>query len=91
MDEEKYERHLSLLCPTCGSDQFIFDDEDESAPVTCTTCGRKTTRDELISDNSENIELHNADMGREVMADAAKELNKTLRHAFRGNKNVRFK
>lgn len=57
------ERHLTLLCPTCGSDQLIFDDEDESALVTCATCGRQTTRDELIGDNSESIELHVADMG----------------------------
>jgi len=91
MDEGKYQCRLSLLCPTCSSDLFLFDDENEAAPVVCATCGRQTTRDELIRDNSENIELHVADMGREVMADATRELNRTLRDAFRGNKNIRFR
>jgi len=91
MDEEKYTRRVTLLCPTCGSDQFAFDDEDDSALVTCASCGRQTTREELISDNSENIQLHVADVGEAIVVDAAKELNESLRDAFKGSKNIRFK
>ncbi|MHB1416290.1 MAG: ECs_2282 family putative zinc-binding protein [Chloroflexota bacterium] len=91
MDEDKYGRSVTLLCSTCGSDQFAFDDESDSAAVTCANCGRQTTRDELIRENSENIELHVADIGEEATADSAKKLNKSLRDAFKGNKNIRFK
>jgi len=91
MDDEKYNRHVTLLCPTCGSDQFAFDDEDDAAPVTCANCGRQTTREELMSDNSERINHQFAEMGEEVVADSAKELNKSLRDAFKGNKNIRFR
>ena len=91
MDDEKYSRKVTLLCPTCGSDQFSVDGEDDSAPVTCAGCGRQTTREELIQANSENIEVQIAEVGEEVVADAAKELNKSLRDAFKGNKNIRFK
>ncbi len=90
MDDSKYERRVTLLCPTCGSDQFAFDDDDESAPVTCSNCGRQTTREALIEENSENIESHVAEIGEEVVADAAKDLNKSLRDAFRGSKNIRL-
>ena len=90
MDDEKYERQVALRCPTRGSDQFAFDGEDESALVTCTDCGRVTTQEELIEDNGPTIEAHVAEMGEEIVADAAKELTKVLGDAFRGNKNVRF-
>jgi transcription initiation factor TFIIIB Brf1 subunit/transcription initiation factor TFIIB len=90
MDDGKYERRVTLRCTTCGSDQFSYDDDDESGPVTCADCGRVTTKDELIEDNGPNIDAHVAEMGEEVMADAARELNKALRDAFKGNKNIRF-
>lgn len=91
MDEAKYDRQITLICPVCGSDQFSYDDDDDSAPVTCADCGRQATRSELIDDNSEVIESHVAEIGEEVVADVAKELNKSLADAFRGNKHIRFK
>ncbi|MRS13265.1 MAG: hypothetical protein EG823_09420 [Actinobacteria bacterium] len=91
MDESKYDRQVTLLCPACGSDQFSFDDEEEDGPVKCVNCGRETTRDELIAENGETIEAHVAEVGEEVTADIAKELNKSLRDAFKGNKHIRFK
>ena len=91
MDDAKYDRQITLLCPVCGSDQFSYDDEDDAAPVTCVDCGRETTRSQLIDDNSEVIESNVAEIGDEVVADVAKELNKSLADAFRGNKSIRFK
>ncbi|MDI9332823.1 MAG: YciI family protein [Cytophagales bacterium] len=52
MDAEKYNRAITLLCPTCGSSQFSH--SEESALFTCTSCGRETTRDELIRESGEN-------------------------------------
>lgn len=91
MNDSDYDRELTLLCPTCGSGQFIYDEEDESKPVTCADCGRETTRDALIRENQERIDLQVEEIGQELLEDAAKELNKSLRDAFKGNKNVRFK
>lgn len=91
MDDGKYDRQVKLLCPTCGSDQFSFDDEDEDGPVKCANCGREMSRDDLIRENTENIEAHVAEIGEEVTADIAKELNKSLRDAFKGSKHIRFK
>jgi predicted nucleic acid-binding Zn-ribbon protein len=91
MDDSKYDRELTLLCPTCGSSQFAYDNEDESGPITCADCARESTRDQLILDNQERIDLQLKEIGEEVVADAAKELNKSLKDAFRGNKSIRFK
>ena len=30
MSDDKYNRSINLLCPTCGSDQFEYDDDDMS-------------------------------------------------------------
>lgn len=91
MDGGRYDREVSMLCPTCGSDQFSYDDEADEADVTCANCGKTMTREELIRENSENIDLQLVDTGEQITRDVAKELNQSLKKAFRGNKNIRFK
>lgn len=71
MLDDKYGRSVSLLCPTCGSDQFKYDDEG-SPEVTCASCGLQTTKDDLIRSNSENIDLHVNEMTDEILKDALK-------------------
>lgn len=88
MNAEKHNRTVSLRCPTCGSDQFS--DEGAETPeqiVTCASCGMKLTRDDLIRENSENIDLHVKEMGKEIVDDFRKELAK----AFRGSKFIKIK
>jgi NMD protein affecting ribosome stability and mRNA decay len=92
MDTEKYNRSVSLLCPTCGSDQFEFEGGDEVVEsARCTGCGREFKKNELIEENSENISEHVKEMGQEFTHDTAKEMRKTLKKAFRGNKHIKFK
>ena len=91
MDTSKHERSVPLLCPTCGSDQFAYDDEDENVPVTCAQCGREMPRDELMRENSESLDKHVENMGQDVMKDVQQELTKSLRDAFKGNKDIEFK
>lgn len=91
MGDGKYDRKLTLLCPTCGSSQFSYDEDDESGPVICVDCKRETTRDDLIRDNQERIDFEVEEIGKEAVADMTKELNKSLKKAFGGNKNIRFK
>jgi uncharacterized Zn finger protein len=88
MDAEKYNRTVSLLCPTCGYDQFSHEDESSSNQlVTCARCGLQLTREELIDRNQENIHLTVKDIEKQVVSDLKTELTK----AFRGNKFIKVK
>jgi uncharacterized Zn finger protein (UPF0148 family) len=91
--DDKLSRQVTLVCPSCGCSQFSHADEGEEdgSIVTCAQCGRRLTRDELLRENSENVEAHAAEMAQEAISDAVKQFNKSLRDAFRGNKNIRFK
>ena len=93
MDSDKYSRNIELLCPTCGGSQFEHDDdiENDYAEVRCIGCDRKMTKEELIRENSESIDEHAHEIGREAVDDLAKEMKKELKKAFRGNKNIKFK
>jgi uncharacterized Zn finger protein (UPF0148 family) len=93
MKSEKYNRSVSLHCPTCGGGMFEYDQGvDETIElVKCASCGRETTKDELIRENSENISEHAKEIGNEFVKDAADELRKSLKKAFRGSKYIKIK
>ena len=93
MNTERYNRRVSLLCPTCGSDQFEFDHGvDESIEIAkCASCGREINKDNLIQENSENINAHSEEIGREIVKDVAKDLRASLKKAFRGSKHIKFR
>jgi hypothetical protein len=76
MDAEKYNRSVTLVCPTCGGTQFKYDKVvDETIEIAkCASCDRELTKDELIRENSENISEHVKEMGDEIMKDAAEAL-----------------
>ena len=71
MDDAKYNRSVTLLCPTCGSDQFSkVGGVDGTIELTkCASCGREMTKDDLISENSENISGQMDEMKKEVVDD----------------------
>lgn len=91
MEEGRYDGQVALICPTCGSNTFKFEEGVETEPIICADCGYETTREDLIEANGEIIELHIAEIGEEIMADAAKELTDSLRRVFQGNRNIQFK
>jgi len=92
MDSEKYDRTVSLSCPTCGSGNFEFSGADETIQMTkCASCGREATKDDLIRENSENIAEHVKEMGAEITKDFAAEMRKTLKNAVRGSKYIKFR
>ncbi|MDN3561356.1 ECs_2282 family putative zinc-binding protein [Vreelandella neptunia] len=93
MESDKYNRNVSLLCPTCGCSEFSYDEGvDESIQVmTCASCEREFNKDELIRENSENIDEHLSEIKTEITKDFADEVRKSLKKAFSGSKNIRFK
>ncbi|WP_159660617.1 ECs_2282 family putative zinc-binding protein [Alcanivorax xiamenensis] len=93
MNPDKYNRNVSLLCPTCGCSEFSYEEGvDESIQVvTCASCEREFNKDELIRENSENIDEHLSEIKKEVTKDFAAEVRKSLKKAFSGSKNIRFK
>ena len=82
MDAEKYNRSISLLCPTCGNDQFQYDDENELVPVICQRCKAEISRDDLIEANAENIEINKSEIIRELK----KDVQKQFKDMFKGGK-----
>ena len=89
-DAEKYGRKITLVCPTCGGSDFLIPDTSEE-PVSCVQCGRTIMRDDLVRENSENVQAHLEDVQTEIVRDIRKEFRDSLRRAFQGNKYIRFK
>ncbi|PWE17749.1 hypothetical protein DDZ18_08835 [Marinicauda salina] len=78
MNDEKYSRRVNMICPTCGGDQFAYDEAGEIA--TCAGCEREITRDALIAENSEAIEAEKAAM----LADIKKDVTDRFKNLFKG-------
>jgi predicted RNA-binding Zn-ribbon protein involved in translation (DUF1610 family) len=78
-EANKYDRTVTLMCPTCGDTQFEHDEHDENASVTCTSCGLKISRTDLIEANGENISGQVEQMKSQVVADMQKQLQKALK------------
>jgi uncharacterized Zn finger protein (UPF0148 family) len=93
MDEEKYKRSVNLVCPTCGCTEFNSSEpnQSESELLSCASCERELTRDELIHENSENINEHLQEIKKEVTKDLGRELKKQLSAAFRGSRFIKIK
>jgi len=93
MDAEKYNRSVTLLCPTCGSRQFSQSDEavPETALITCASCGREITKAELIRENTENIDEHVKEIKEQVVEDLQRQMKKSLADAFKDSKYIKIK
>lgn len=93
MNTEKHNRSVTLLCPTCGGTQFspVSPDDIESELQKCAMCSREITRDELIRENSENIDEHFNEIKNEVTKDIANEFKKQLASAFKDSKFIKIK
>jgi ribosomal protein S27E len=89
MDAEKYSRSIAMMCPTCGHEDFEF--EQDEGPIRCTSCSRVFTREELIRENGEVIEAEVDELKADVLKDARKELSEGFRKAFQGSKHIKFR
>lgn len=93
MDTEKYNRTVTLMCPTCGRTEYspVTSDNTESQLLRCASCGREILRDGLIRENSENISEHVKEIGKEVTKDFAAELKKQLSSTFKNSKFIKVR
>ena len=86
-----HKRSIKLQCPTCGGTDFEnSESEDSTSIIECATCHRKTTRDELIEDNAEHIEVQKEEFAKEIVGDLKKDFEKKLRDIFSGNKYIKI-
>lgn len=91
VNEGKYNRSVKLRCSTCASTDFEYDKEREDGPIRCTSCDRVFSREELIKENGENIDMEVDEVKAEVVADLQRELTSSLRKAFSGSKGIKFR
>jgi tRNA U54 and U55 pseudouridine synthase Pus10 len=81
------EKIVSMRCVVCGNDQFSSVDESiedmqnalDETEVKCSDCGRVTTKEQLIEENSEIIDANMEDFKEEIM----KELQKDIKKLFK--------
>jgi len=91
MDPRKYNKSISLPC-SCGSTDFSTPEQaDDKTTITCAKCGRETTRTQLIAANKVKIDAEVKKVGKAVVADVRRELQKSLSDAFKGNRHIKFK
>lgn len=67
-----YSQSVSMMCSTCGGQDFSF--RDENGPVRCVECSRLFSREELIRENGALVEAVIDDMKEQVLKDAGKKL-----------------
>jgi len=84
MDSGKYDRSLTLLCPTCGNSQLeTQEDDSENEIIRCPSCDRSMTKEELIRENGENIDANIEEIQNEVIKDVEKELSNIMNKIFK--------
>lgn len=95
MNLDKYETAITLVCPTCTSTKFEFDEnlkqDDASPSYKCVSCENIISKNDLMQSNSENIEEHQKEIGKKIAAEIAEDLKKSLKKAFRGNSFIKIK
>ncbi len=91
MDRDRDARSISMICPTCGSTEFEYHAELEDGPIRCASCDRMFSREELIRENSVNLEAHVEDIKVDGLKDVERDLRKMLGKTFSGSKNIKFR
>ena len=91
--KKDYSRNISLLCPICGNYQFEALDEpyednvSDNARFKCSDCGNIITKEELLNENAEMIDI----IGREISEEVVEDFQKELKKALKGIKGLKIK
>lgn len=76
MPDSKYDRSISMQCPTCGGTDFEFDDGPE---IRCVQCDRLMTKDELREANEERIQAEVEEAKADILKDITKDFSKMFK------------
>jgi ribosomal protein L37AE/L43A len=89
--KDSYNKNIQLQCITCGDTEFEFN-EDKSW-VKCNRCGKEYLGgyNELVDLNQGIINQELEETKEELLKDAKKDIIDTIKNAFKGNKNIKFK
>ena len=82
MKKNGYDRQISLRCPTCGSELFSYDANDENGIIECGECHLTLSREQLQRENGELIE----ETWREIAVEVRKDFKKEISKIFSGGK-----
>lgn len=91
MEANKYSRSIRLICPTCASTDFEYDKDTDGGPIRCASCDRVLSREELIRENGEIIEVEVSEVKNEIIDDITKDFRDSMRKAFSGSKHIKFR
>ena len=75
------QREIQLICPSCGCSE-LHELESDNDIITCASCGRVMSREELKDGNSESISATIDEMTQEVTDYAETEVKKMLEKSF---------
>ncbi len=79
MNTEKYNREIPMNCPTCGRTQFKTEENESASMVECASCGRQISKDDLLRENSENINAHVSEASKQVTDALLKDFKASLK------------
>lgn len=79
--------NISMKCSVCGNDQFSTVDESiedmmnapDETEVKCSDCGRITTKEQLIEENSHIIDANIEDFKGDIMKQLKKDFKKMFK------------
>lgn len=93
MNLDKINRTVILVCPTCGGSDMESSggSTQESELLKCNSCGLELSRDDLLIANQENINANIDEAKKEAVKVVKSEIEKMLKSAFKGSKNITFK
>ncbi len=79
--KSNYSRQISLMCPTCGSRDFSFDNgvPEESRSYVCTGCELEFSYQEIYDSNQEIISRAIDETKREIMSDVKKKFKRMFK------------
>jgi hypothetical protein len=87
MSLQNHDRSVGLRCSTCAGVDFKRDPELDDGPIECAGCGRIFTREQLIAENGEIIDIALDEMKADIVADVRTQFRK----AFQGFKHIKLR
>lgn len=84
---KNFEKSVSMKCSVCGNDQFSTIDEKiedllhapDETEVKCSDCGRVTTKEQHIEENSHIINANVEDLKDDIVKQLQKDIKKLFK------------